>query len=113
MKNLTLLFLITASCLFACTSNKNSDAAAGAEFLLDSIPGQCPFLTKDSKGKIVLSWVRMNNDSSSAFCYAVSKDGKTLGSPVVIPNSGNIQPHGENLPKIILGQYKEGQEMKN
>ncbi|MGO8055691.1 hypothetical protein, partial [Rhizobium leguminosarum] len=78
MKNLTLLLLITACCLFACNSNKNSDASAQSEFLLDSIPGQCPYLTKDNKGNIVLSWVRMNNDSSSAFCYAVSTDGKTL-----------------------------------
>jgi len=97
-----LLILITASGLFACINNKNSDASSQSELLLDSIPGQCPYLTKDNKGNIVLSWVRMNNDSSSAFCYAVSKDGKTLGNPVVIPNSGDIQPHGENLPKIIF-----------
>jgi len=102
MKKLMLFLSITTSCLFACISNNNSNDSAQSEFLLDSIPGQCPFLTKDSKGNIVLSWVRMNNDSSSAFCYAVSDNGKTLGSPVVIPNSGNIQPHGENLPKIIF-----------
>jgi hypothetical protein len=35
-------------------------------------------------------------------CYATSNDGKTFGAPVVIPNSNNIQPHGENLPKIIF-----------
>ena len=103
MKKLMLFLLIVTCCLFACISkNKNSDATAKQELLLDSIPGQCPYLTKDNNGNIVLSWVRMNNDSSSAFCYAVSKDGKTLGTPVVIPNSGDIQPHGENLPKIIF-----------
>ena len=102
MRTLMLFLLITTSCLFACIDNKNSDATAKQELLLDSIPGQCPYLTKDNKGNIVLSWVRMNNDSSSTFCYAVSKDGKTLGNPVVIPNSGDIQPHGENLPKIIF-----------
>jgi hypothetical protein len=25
-----------------------------------------------------------------------------FSSPIVIPNSGNIQPHGENMPKIIF-----------
>lgn len=102
MKNSLLILLITCSCLLACINNKNSDTSSRSELLLDSIPGQCPYLTKDTKGNIVLSWVRMNSDSSSAFCYAVSKDGKTLGSPIVIPNSSKIQPHGENLPKIIF-----------
>lgn len=69
---------------------------------LDNIPGQCPYLTKDEKGNTVISWVRMVNDSTSAFCYAISNDGKTFGAPIVIPGSGNIQPHGENLPKIIF-----------
>ncbi len=102
MKNLILFLFILTSFLFACNDNKDSDIVSQSEFLLDSIPGQCPYLTKDNKGNIVLSWVRMNNDSSSAFCYAVSKDGKTLGNAVVIPNSGKIQPHGENLPKIVF-----------
>jgi len=69
---------------------------------IDSISGQCPFLTKDEKGNTVISWVRMSNDSTSAFCYSVCNNGKTFGAPIVIPGSGNIQPHGENLPKIIF-----------
>ena len=44
----------------------------------------------------------MADDSTFSFCYAIAEDGKTFGSPVVIPNSGDIQPHGENLPKIIF-----------
>src|SRR5438094_5283186 len=44
----------------------------------------------------------MINDSTSAFCYAVCKDGKAFGAPIVIPRSSNIEPHGENLPKIIF-----------
>lgn len=44
----------------------------------------------------------MVNDSTAVFCYAISNDGKAFGKPVVIPGSDNIQPHGENLPKIIF-----------
>src|SRR6185503_12141730 len=31
-----------------------------------------------------------------------SLDNKQFNEPVIIPNSNNIQPHGENLPKIIF-----------
>ncbi|MFY7840463.1 MAG: sialidase family protein [Lacibacter sp.] len=69
--------------------------------LIDTIPGSCPYLTKDSKGNVLLSWVRSINDSTSIFCYATSTDGKTFTAPVSIPTSTNIHPHAENLPKII------------
>ena len=70
---------------------------------IDSLPGSCPYLTKDNKGNIYLSWVRMMDDSSASFCYAVSdRWGKSFGKTLVIPSSSNIQPHSENLPKIIV-----------
>ena len=88
-----------------CNSGKkesNGIISPGEVTQVDSLPGQCPYLTKDAKGNPVLSWVRMADDSTYSFCYAVAKDGKVFGSPTVIPNSSNIQPHGENLPKIIF-----------
>lgn len=87
----------------ACNNNKfKSSIIATTAVQVDSIPGECPYLTKDNQGNTVLSWVRIINDSTTEFCYAISTDSKTFSSPVVIPNSGNIQPHGENLPKIIF-----------
>jgi hypothetical protein len=60
-------------------------------------------MTKDNKGNVVLSWVRLSNDSSAVFCYAVSADGgKTFGKPIIIPPSVNVHPHSENLPKVIF-----------
>jgi hypothetical protein len=91
------IFFFLGSC------NNTSQITAGKEVQLDSLPGQCPYLTKDTKGNVVLSWVQMSNDSSSAFCYAVSKDGgKSFEKPIIIPSSHNIEPHSENLPKIIF-----------
>jgi hypothetical protein len=92
------ILLLLASC-----TNTTSQITAGKEVQLDSLPGQCPYLTKNTKGNVVLSWVQMSNDSSSAFCYAVSKDGgKSFEKPTIIPSSHNIEPHSENLPKIIF-----------
>ena len=105
-KTMKALFSIAMLLLFAvaCENDKKkSDNISPSQAVqVDSMPGQCPYLTKDSKGNTVLSWVRMSEDSTFSFCYAVSQDGKTFDAPVVIPNSGNIQPHGENLPKIIF-----------
>src|SRR5687768_13079812 len=93
-------FLISLITFFvAC---RNGEEYFGREMLLDSEPAQCPYMTKDGNGNSVISWIRMNADSSFSFCYATSNNGKNFNSPVVIPNSGSIQPHSENLPKIVF-----------
>lgn len=69
--------------------------------IVDEIPGQSPYLTKAPNGNPILSWVRMSNDSPAAFCFAFGNNDGTFGDPIVVPNSTDIQPHGENLPKII------------
>jgi len=99
MNNKLILLFALAATLAACNSKPIVLAAAAMQ--ADTQPGQCPYLTKDRNGHTLLSWVRMTGDSSAVFCYAVAGDGQHFGKPVVIPNSNNIQPHGENLPKII------------
>jgi hypothetical protein len=92
----------------ACSHTENrSKPLASKEWFLDTLPGQCPYLTTDHKGNTVISWVRMTDDSSAVFCFAISNDGKTFGNPIVIPGSENIEPHGENLPKIIFKKSGE------
>lgn len=98
------IFILTISIVafVSCnTGNSKLTLTTGGPILIDTIPGSCPYLTKDSKGNVLLSWVRSTNDSSAIFCYARSTDGKTFGAPVSIPSSTNIHPHAENLPKII------------
>ena len=102
MKNSSYLNLFIL-CLVACNNTKPKPSiVATAVVQIDNVPGECPYLTKDNKANTVLSWVRMLDDSTTQFCYAINSDGKTFSSPIVIPNSDNIQPHGENLPKIIF-----------
>src|SRR3982751_6783938 len=104
MKQRIIILLVSMSLIACNNSGPKTLIAASHEVQIDNSPGECPYLTKDSKGNTVLSWVRMINDSTTAFCYAISSDGKTFTQPVVVPNSNRIQPHGENLPKIIFKQ---------
>lgn len=98
-----IIHLLSATYFITGCINANTSGYKPNQQLLDSLEGQSPYLTKDHKGNIVLSWVRMVNDSVSTFCYAVSKNGgKSFETPQEIPNSNNIQPHSENLPKIIF-----------
>lgn len=104
MKRLLYLLGITIIWLAACTTGDNKLAANTENSIqVDTIPGQSPYLAKDDKGNVVMSWVRSRNDSFNVFCYAVSPDlGKTFGAAIEIPTSTNIEPHSENLPKIIF-----------
>lgn len=101
-----LLILIMPVVLVACSDavshehEPQPELAAGRETEGSS---SCPYLTKDHKGNIVLSWVQHVNDSSALMCYAVSTDkGKSFRDTVIIPVSNNIRPHAENMPKIIF-----------
>lgn len=102
MRTSLIISLVVLTVLSACSNRHSMRIFSSQEMLVDSLPGQCPFLTRDTKGQTIMSWVRMNHDSTAAFCYAISPDGKKFGRPIVVPNSGNIQPHGENLPKVIF-----------
>lgn len=91
-------FLIITLFIVACNNDNNNGTT---ELKADNLPGECPYLTTDNKGVPVLSWVRTNADSTTTFCYTRLENGQP-GPIVTIPHSGQIQPHGENLPKIIF-----------
>jgi hypothetical protein len=90
--------------LFSCSNKKEESSTLElASTQVDSLPGNSPYLTKDTKGNVVMSWARSINDTVGIFCYSVSKDsGRTFGKIITIPESNNIQPHSENLPKIVF-----------
>ena len=98
----TLILISIPFLLAACFSRSQHPIEAGDLQTIDSLSGQSPYFTTTAMGEPALSWVRMVNDSSAEFCYAISRDGKTFDKPVVIPGSENILPHGENLPKIVF-----------
>ncbi len=102
-KIILLSILVVAILIGGKNKTGNSVIQVEKEIQLDAQPGVCPFLTKDRIGNAVISWARALNDSTSIFCYAVSTDnGRSFGQPIEVPSSTNIQPHSENLPKIIF-----------
>lgn len=110
MKKNIFLILISIGFIFqSCfNSEKKSDSyriniSTSNEAQIDAAQGSCPYLTKDNKGNIVLSWIKKIDSTTSVYCYAVSKNqGKTFEKTIEIPGSDNIHPHGENMPKIIF-----------
>lgn len=92
--------LLLAGCMQQDTPFRVSPSSV---LLVDTLPGSSPALARDSKGGLVLSWIRNTGDSAYVFCYARSADGgRTFESPVVVAPSTNIKPHSENLPKVIF-----------
>lgn len=105
MKKNILLILISTGFIFqSCLNSKKKITISASDAIqIDTSEGSCPYLTKDNKGNIVLSWIKKADSSTSLYCYAISKDdGKTFGKTIEIPGSNNIHPHGENMPKIIF-----------
>jgi hypothetical protein len=98
------IIIIVALFFYSCSHPGNiASIKPGNPVEVDELPATCPYFTKDSKGNILLSWVRTNKDSSFVFCYAISSDdGRSFGKTIMIAASSNIQPHSENLPKIIV-----------
>lgn len=105
MKNILILSFLGVAFIFQSCTNGSSkiNITTSNALQIDTSEGSCPYLTKDNKGNLVLSWIKKVDSSTSEYCYAVSKDeGKTFGKAIVIPGSTNIHPHGENMPKIIF-----------
>lgn len=70
-----------------------------------SLLESCPYLCRDNQGRLVLSWVSQLNfpDSPGHLYFAVSPDnGQTFGEPSAVPTAVNIEPNGEDMPKMIF-----------
>lgn len=105
MKKIIFFVLIFSTVLLSSCNEDNSKIkiTASDATQIDASEGSCPYLSKDNKGNIVLSWIKKVDTATSEFCYAVSTDGgKSFGKTTIIPGSTNIHPHGENMPKIIF-----------
>ncbi|WP_123848828.1 sialidase/neuraminidase family protein [Chitinophaga lutea] len=90
-----LLLIITA--LAACN---NAPSGNAHETVLSDTTrnASCVYLTNTEKGNPVISWVE-----DGGMYYAVSPDGgKTFAAPKRITTASGIQPHPENMPKIIF-----------
>lgn len=94
--------------LVAC---KPKPFTGGHELVLSdsSHDASCAYMTRNASGALVVSWVENNNEGETGtLYYAVSADeGNTFSPAVQVSSANNIQPHAENLPKIIFRKNGE------
>lgn len=104
MKIILSFILLTVFVVSCNDMNKNAAHDIPQNIALDfSISKECAFLTKDENGNPVLAFVKMNSDSSYNLAYSISDDnGMSFHEIINIPGSNNVNPHNENLPKILF-----------
>ena len=63
-----------------------------------------PALTRDHRGNLVLSWIQARDSTENYLLqYAISEDGgRTFGPPRAIAATKGVQPHDENLSRILF-----------
>ncbi|MER2996726.1 hypothetical protein [Pontibacter populi] len=85
-------------------ASANEVSAPAVKISEEGLSASCPYLTKDNKGNMVLSWVQaIDTTGNYLMAYAVSDDaGKTFGKAQTIPTTKGVHPHDENLPKILF-----------
>jgi len=103
-KIIYIIYYSLSGLILSCNqTNHASNLVVSNEMNTDTTEGSCPYLTKDINGNLVMSWIKKTSDSTRVVCYAISSDhGKTFGKETIIPQSANVFPHGENMPKIIF-----------
>ena len=103
-QRLIIIIVILIGLLHSCkTADKQKMITASNEYRVDTAAGSCPYLTKDNKNNLVLSWIKKVDTANSRFCYAVSHDeGLTFDKVIEVPGTSNVHPHGENMPKVIF-----------
>ena len=99
-----MILAITAITIHSCHStDEKQSISTSHETAIDKAPGSCAYLTRDSKNNVVLSWVKEVDAATKIFCYAISdNNGETFGKAIEIAGSTNVDPHGENMPKVIF-----------
>lgn len=104
-----LLFLLLAAAFFSagCQAPRTqTHTSAGQPLSMGTVPlgGSCPYLTRDDSGRIVMSWIRQEPDPDSQMVYYAVYDKKSgvFGTSIPVPSSIGVEPHGENMPKIIF-----------
>lgn len=70
--------------------------------VLDSSMGSCPYLTRTTTGNIVLSWIRQDAGNATVWFTYFDKSTQAFQPPREIPTSQGVEPHGENMPKMVF-----------
>ncbi len=105
MKKTILLLLIPLAFISQSCFNteKKINISTAKEMQIDGDEGSCPYVTKDGKGNIVISWIKKMDSVSFVYCYSIfNNKEKKFEKVIEVPGSQNVFPHEENMPKIIF-----------
>lgn len=95
-------WIIVPMMALACNPAPELAGEASTAYIDPEATTCCPDLSVDDRGRIVMSWVRIEQEGA-LMVMAVSEDhGRTFGPKHAIGPSRGLQPHGENLPKVIV-----------
>lgn len=68
----------------------------------------CPYLTKNTKNNIVMSWGMKTNANEDIICFSIfNSRNSTFEKTIEIPSSKGVQLHSESMPKIIFKPNEE------
>lgn len=91
------IFLLFTETILAQNNSKKIEEIAS------TYTTNCPFLTNDNKGNIVLSYGKESENDESIICYAYfNSKTNSFGKPIEIKKSKGVKLHGENAPKIAF-----------
>lgn len=94
--------LLTAASLAGCHRPQSQSVAPPSARLLDSATGSCSFVSKTPSGEIMLSWIREDSGATMVWYAAFDDTTGTFVDPRPIPPSRGVEPHGENMPKMVF-----------
>ncbi|RAJ73911.1 BNR repeat protein [Chitinophaga dinghuensis] len=88
--------------LGACQRGK--EEKSGIRFLSHGTNASCPYITRDTAGNTVVSWVENDSISNKGVMYyaVTNDDGYTFSEPRKIGATMGVYPHDENLPKLLF-----------
>lgn len=87
-------------CIMALAACHTAPFSGGREMVLSdtSRDASCVYMTQTAKGNPVVSWVE-----GSSMYFSISPDGgNTFSAPRLVTTATGIQPHAENMPKMVF-----------
>lgn len=91
------IVILLLAFIWSCSAPQNNKTAIA---VAEDEATESPYLTLDTDGNPVLSWVKERDNNESVMYFSVLKDG-ILEKNIELEVSKGVQPHGENLPKMI------------
>lgn len=105
MKQHTLWTILVPASLFlaaACHAPQQKTAKQYACKMADDFPASCPYMSRTPSGTWVMSWIRQDSGQTMMWFARFQDSSMSFGPPTPVPPSRGVEPHGENMPKLVF-----------